>query len=409
MDERSVPGPGPTGGDTAKVLLREIAAVFLRLGLTAFGGPAAHVAMMEEQVVRRRGWLTHAEFLDLLGATNLIPGPNSTEMAIHIGRRVGGWKGFLVAGLCFILPAALIVAALAWCYVAFRTLPPVAGLLYGVKPVLIAVVVQALWKLGRTAVRSRLLALAGAATAVLAALGVHELAVLFGTGLVLATIRSARRYEEARRQSLAVLGLIALVALLVGAAVAWLGPGSGGGGATAFGLPPLFLIFLKVGAVLFGSGYVLLAYLRADLVERHGWLTEGELLDAVAVGQVTPGPVFTTATFVGYLLSGPVGAVVATVAIFLPAFVFVALSGPLVPRLRRSAVAGAFLDGVNVASVALMAVVAVQLGRSALVDGVTVVVALAAAALLLGGRVNSAWLVLGGGTVGVLRAVFGGW
>jgi len=409
VDERPVIVTGPACGDTAKVPLREIAAVFLRLGLTAFGGPAAHVAMMEEEVVRRRGWLTHEEFLDLLGATNLIPGPNSTEMAIHIGQRVAGWRGFLVAGLCFIIPAALIVASLAWCYVAFRTLPPVAGLLYGVKPVLIAVVAQALWKLGRTAVRSRLLALVGATAAVLAALGVHELAVLFGTGLVLATVRSARWDGEAgRRQSLTVLGLIVMVALLAGAAVAWLGPGSGGGGTTAFGLTPLFLIFLKVGAVLFGSGYVLLAYLRADLVERHGWLTEGELLDAVAVGQVTPGPVFTTATFVGYLLAGPVGAVVATVAIFLPAFVFVAMSGPLVPRLRRSAVAGAFLDGVNVASVALMAVVAVQLGRSALVDGVTVVLAFAAAALLLSGRVNSAWLVLAGGAVGVLSGVVGG-
>jgi chromate transporter len=365
--------------------------------------------MMEEEVVRRRGWLTHAKFLDLLGATNLIPGPNSTEMAIHIGQRVAGWKGFAVAGLCFILPAALIVTALAWCYVAFRTLPPVAGLLYGVKPVLIAVVAQALWKLGRTAVRSRLLALAGATALVLAAVGVHELAVLFGTGLVLATIRSARRDDEARQgRSFPVLGLIVLVGLLAGAAVAWSRPGLASEGAAAFGLTPLFLIFLKVGAVLFGSGYVLLAYLRADLVERHGWLTEGELLDAVAVGQVTPGPVFTTATFVGYLLGGPVGAVVATVAIFLPAFVFVAMSGPLVPRLRGSAVAGAFLDGVNVASVALMAVVAVQLGRSALVDGVTFVLAFAAAALLLSGRVNSAWLVVAGGAAGVLKAVVGG-
>lgn len=388
--------------------VRQVAAVFLRLGFTAFGGPAAHVAMMEEEVVRRRGWLTHEEFLDLLGATNLIPGPNSTEMAIHIGQRVAGWKGFAVAGLCFILPAALIVAGLAWCYLAFRTLPPVAGLLYGVKPVLIAVVAQALWKLGRTAVRSRLLALVGATAVVLATLGAHELAVLFGTGLVLATFRSARREGGAgRRRSLTVLGLLVLVALLAAGVVAWFGPGSGGGPAR-FGLAPLFLIFLKLGAVLFGSGYVLLAYLRNDLVERHGWLTEGELLDAVAVGQGTPGPVFTTATFVGYLLAGPVGAVVATVGIFLPAFVFVAASGPLVPRLRRSAVAGAFLDGVNVASVALMAVVAVRLGRSALVDGVTVVLAVAAAALLFGGRVNSVWLVAGGGAVGVLKVVAGG-
>lgn len=384
------------------VPLREVAAVFLRLGFTAFGGPAAHVALMEDEVVRRRGWLTHAEFLDLLGASNLIPGPNSTEMAIHIGHRVSGWRGFAVAGLCFILPAALMVAALAWCYVTFAALPPVVGVLYGVKPVLIAVVAQAVWKLGRASVRSRPLAVAGVAAAGLVVAGVHELAVLFGTGLVLATVRAARRGTGTRRTSLAVLGLLVLVALVAGAVVRF--AGGAGGGAVPFGLGPLFLIFLKVGAVLFGSGYVLLAYLRADLVERHGWLTEGQLLDAVAVGQVTPGPVFTTATFIGYLLAGPVGAVVATVAIFLPAFFFVAASGPLIPRLRRSAVAGAFLDGVNVASVALMAVVAVQLGRSAVVDWLTGAVAVVAAVLLLGFRVNATWLVLAGGTAGLFAA-----
>lgn len=324
--------------------LREVAGMSLRLGVTAFGGPAAHVALMEDEVVRRRGWLTHEEFLDLLGATNLIPGPNSTEMAIHIGHRVAGWRGFAVAGLCFVLPAALIVAALAWFYAAFTALPPVAGVLYGVKPVLIAVVAQAVWKLGRASVRSRPLAVAGVAAAGLVVAGVHELAVLFGTGLVLATVRAARRYGDTRRRtSLAVLGLLVLVALVAGAVVRF--AGGSGGGAVPFGLTPLFLIFLKVGAVLFGSGYVLLAYLRADLVERHGWLTEGQLLDAVAVGQVTPGPVFTTATFVGYLLAGPLGAVVATVAIFLPAFFFVAVSGPLIPRLRRSAVAGLVWTG----------------------------------------------------------------
>lgn len=385
--------------------LREVAAVFLRLGFTAFGGPAAHVALMEDEIVRRRGWLTHAEFLDLLGATNLIPGPNSTEMAIHIGHRVAGWRGFAVAGLCFILPAALMVATLAWCYVTLAALPPVAGVLYGVKPVLIAVVAQAVWKLGRASVRSRPLAVAGVAAAGLVVAGVHELAVLFGTGLVLSTVRATRRDGGTRRTSLAVLGLLVLVALVVGAVVRF--AGGSGGGAVPFGLTPLFLIFLKVGAVLFGSGYVLLAYLRADLVERHGWLTEGQLLDAVAVGQVTPGPVFTTATFVGYLLAGPLGAVVATVAVFLPAFFFVAVSGRLIPRLRRSAVAGAFLDGVNVASVALMAVVAVQLGRSAVVDGLTGAVAVVAAVLLLGFRVNPTWLVLAGGTAGLLASVHG--
>jgi len=396
--QQAIPGEAPVA---ANVPLREVAAVFLRLGFTAFGGPAAHVALMEDEIVRRREWLTHAEFLDLLGATNLIPGPNSTEMAIHIGHRVAGWKGFAVAGLCFILPAAFIVAVLAWFYVTFAALPPVAGVLYGIKPVLIAVVAQAVWKLGRSSVRSRPLAVLGVLAAGLVVAGVHELAVLFGTGLVLATVRAAHRDGGTRRQtSLAVLGLLVLVALIAGTVVRFAGESDGG--AVPFGLMPLFLIFLKVGAVLFGSGYVLLAYLRADLVERHGWLTEGQLLDAVAVGQVTPGPVFTTATFVGYLLAGPLGAVVATVAIFLPAFFFVAVSGPLIPRLRRSAVAGAFLDGVNVASVALMAVVAVQLGRSAVADGLTASIAVIAAVLLIRFRVNSTWLVLAGGVVGLL-------
>lgn len=327
-------------------------------------------------------------------------------MAIHIGHRVAGWRGFAVAGVCFILPAALIVAALAWCYVTFAALPPVAGVLYGVKPVLIAVIAQAVWKLGRASVRSRLLAVAGVAAAGLVVAGVHELAVLFGTGLVLATVRAERPDTGTRRRtSLAVLGVLVLVALVAGVVVRF--AGVLGGGAVPFGLGPMVLIFLTVGAVLFGSGYVLLAYLRVDLVERHGWLTEGQLLDAVAVGQVTPGPVFTTATFVGYLLAGPLGAVVATVAIFLPAFFFVAVSGPLIPRLRRSAVAGAFLDGVNVASVALMAVVAVHLGRSAVVDWLTGAVAVVAGVLLIGFRVNTTWLVLAGGTAGLLAAVVG--
>ncbi|MBN9519268.1 chromate efflux transporter [bacterium] len=380
------------------VPVREVAVVFLRLGLTAFGGPAAHVALMEEEVVRRRGWLTRAEFLDLLGAAHLIPGPNSTELAIHVGGRVAGWRGFLAAGAGFILPAALIVAALAWAYAAFGALPPIAGVLAGVKPVLIAVVAQAVWTLGRAALRTRGLGAVAAGAAALAAAGVHELAVLFGAGLLVGATRGG-----GLRRSAGVLALLVLAAALAGAVVVL--AGEPGGAAEPVGLAALGLVFLKVGAVLFGSGYVLLAYLRADLVERRGWLTEGQLLDAVAVGQVTPGPVFTTATFVGYLLAGPAGAVVATAAIFLPAFVFVALSGPLVPRLRRSAVAGAFLDGVNAASVALMTVVGVQLARSAVVDVTTAAVALTAAVLVFRYRVNSAWLVLGGGAVGLAAQV----
>ena len=380
--------------------LTALGSLFLRLGTTAFGGPAAHIALFENEVVRRRNWLSHAEFLDLLGATNLIPGPNSTEMAIHIGHRRAGWAGLLVAGTCFILPAAIIVSAIAWVYVNFGKLPQAEGLLYGVKPVIIAVVVQALWGLGRAAIKNWPLAVLGAAAAALNFLGVNELMVLFGIGVLPA---AARVFTARRKVNDA--GWLPLLGS--GPAVPWAVTAvSVAPAATPFSLWALWLFFLKVGSVLFGSGYVLLAFLRADLVERWHWLTEGQLLDAIAVGQVTPGPVFTTATFIGYLLAGKIGAVMATVGIFLPAFFFVAVSGPLVPRLRRSPVAGAFLDGVNVASLALMAVVTWRLGAAAVVDPVTVVVAAVAAVLLLRYRVNSVWLVLGGAVIGLASTMW---
>lgn len=386
----SAPGGGGLG---------ELARLFLKLGTVAFGGPAAHIAMMEDEVVRRRGWLSHEEFLDLLGATNLIPGPNSTEMAIHIGRRRAGWAGLLVAGGCFILPATLIVGAMAWAYVRFGSVPEAEGVLYGVKPVIIAVVLQALWGLGRKAVKGRFLAIAGLAAVASCCLGVNELVVLFGTGIIVALVRFGRSSREALTGSVPAGVIPAIPLMAVGSGVAV--------GGAAFGLWPMFLFFLKVGSVLFGSGYVLLAFLRADLVERFRWLTEAQLLDAIAVGQITPGPVFTTATFIGYLLGGTQGAMVATVGIFLPAFCFVAVSGPLVPWLRRSSVAGAFLDGVNVASLALMAVVTWHLGRTALVDGLTAVLAAVGALLLFRFRVNSAWLVLGGAAVGWIGGLLG--
>jgi chromate transporter len=388
-----------TAAPSHRTSLRELARLFLTLGATAFGGPAAHVALMEDEVVRRRQWLTRAQFLDYLGATNLIPGPNSTELAIHIGHARAGWPGLVVAGACFILPAALIVGVIAWAYVRYGALPQAAGLLYGVKPVVIAVVLQALWGLGRSAVKSPPLAALGAAALVAAALGAHELAVLVAAGAAAAVLLRPRTpAADARgRRGAAVWWLAAPSAAQ--AAVTATATAAGG---APFGLWALFGVFAKIGGVLFGSGYVLLAFLRADLVERLGWLTERQLLDAVAVGQVTPGPVFTTATFVGYVLGGPAGAAAATAGIFLPAFVFVALSGPLVPRLRRSPTAGAVLDGVNVASLALMAVVAAQLARAALVDPLTVVLAAVSALLLVRWRVNSAWLVLGGAAVGLL-------
>jgi chromate transporter len=350
--------------------------------------------MMEDEVVRRRQWLSRERFLDLLGATNLIPGPNSTEMAIHIGYLRGGWPGLIIAGSCFILPAALIVTGFAWAYVRYGSLPQTTHVLYGVKPVIIAVVLQALWGLARAAVKTKLLAVIGLAAVVLSFLRVNELLVLFVAGILVSLIcwlREHQRSQTKRHRSI----FLALPSPAFFQMVA-----STGTATAAVGLLPLFLFFLKVGSVLFGSGYVLLAFLRGDLVERWHWLTNAQLLDAIAVGQVTPGPVFTTATFIGYVLAGPKGALVATIGIFLPAFLFVALSGPLVPRIRRSAAAGAFLDGINVASLALMSVVTFVLGRAALVDVPTIALLLISGVLLIRFRINSVWLVIGGAVVG---------
>ena len=368
--------------------LRELALLFFRLGATAFGGPAAHIAMMQDEVVHRRKWLTEERFLDLIGATNLIPGPNSTEMAIHIGWDRRRWPGLVVAGLAFVVPAMLITGALAWAYVRFGSVPAASWLLYGVKPVILGVVVQAIWGLAPKAARTTRLRVLGCMAVALAALGVNELAVLFGAGVVSAV---AERVGK-RRPSADTLHQFAPLLL----------PAAAGGIASKVTLSSLFWVFVKIGSVLFGSGYVLLAFLRADLVQRLGWLTEAQLIDAVAAGQITPGPVFTTATFIGYVLAGPSGALVATVGIFLPAFIFVALSGPLVPRLRASPSAAAFLDGVNVASLALMMVVTTQLGRAAVIDVPTLAHAVLSVVLLVRFKLNSTWLVLGGAAAGWL-------
>ena len=389
MPERAAAEISAGVRSSGKASLGELAGFFLRLGTTAFGGPAAHIAMMEDELVRRRGWLSREKFLDLLGASNLIPGPSSSELAIHIGYLRGGWAGLLVAGSCFIAPAAIIVAFLAWLYVRFGRLAAASAILYGVKPVVIAVVLQALWALGPTAVKSRFLGLVGACSVALAFLGVHPLLLLLVAGATVCLMEMG-----ASRLCISPLPLSAAPAAAVAGAV------------SSFSLASLFLVFLKVGAVVFGSGYVLLAFLRADLVVHRGWLTDAQLIDAVAVGQVTPGPVFTTATFVGYLLGGARGAVVATVAIFLPAFLLVAASGPLIPRIRKSKVAGAFLDGVNVGSLALMAEVTWQLGRASLVDLVTTALAVASAIALLRLRLSSAWLILMGAVVGMVTRGF---
>lgn len=390
----------PLNTDPRAKRLREVTAVFLRLGATAFGGPAAHVAIMEDEVVRRRAWVTREKFLDLLGAVNLIPGPNSTEMAIHLGYLRAGIAGLILAGVCFILPAVIIVAAIAWAYVSYGRLPQITGILYGVKPVVVAIIAQALWRLGKSALKTPFLAVMAVLAASASASGVNELVVLFAGAAVVALIETVIR-KRATVTALALPPLPLAQTTLATTAAAT----TTAAGVTAAGLWPLFLVFLKIGSVLFGSGYVLLAFLRADLVQRLGWLTEAQLLDATAVGQVTPGPVFTTATFIGYLLAGKAGAIVATVGIFLPAFFFVALSAPFVHRMRQSPTAGAFLDGLNVASLALMAVVTVQLGHAALVDWPTIALAAASLAVLLFTRVNSTWLILIGAAAGWLTTL----
>jgi chromate transporter len=373
--------------------LRELGLLFLRLGATAFGGPAAHIAMMQDEVVRRRRWLTEERFLDLLGATNLIPGPNSTEMAIHIGWDRRRWAGLIVAGSSFIVPAMLMTGALGWVYVRFGALPQMHWLLYGVKPVILGVIVQAIWGLAPRAARTWPLRVLGAVAALASALGANEIALIFVAGFLSVAIAQLRKPGK---------GLVGGLQQFAPAPLAL-----AAGAAHTLTLPGLFGVFLKIGSVLFGSGYVLLAFLRADLVQRLGWLTEPQLIDAIAVGQVTPGPVFTTATFIGYVLAGPSGALVATAGIFLPAFVFVALSGPLVPKLRASPLASAFLDGVNVASLALMAVVTIQLGRAALIDVPTLLLAALAAVSLIRFKPNATWLVLGGAAAGWALHVVG--
>jgi len=389
----------PEGGSSASV--KDLAVYFLRLGIVAFGGPAAHLAMMEEETVRRRHWLSREKFLDLLGAANLIPGPTSTETAIYIGYQQAGWVGLLVAGVCFILPAAVIVMVLAWAYVLYGSLPQVADLFYGLKPVVIAIILQALWGLGRGAAKTRFLVVCGLVALGASVLGASPLLVIFGIGSIVGLskwVTERRHGKNPRLVSICLLLLAPVLGYGVQAGGEYLEPPS-----SRFGLWSLFLIFLKVGSIVFGSGYILLAFLQTDLVTRLHWITNTQLLDAIAVGQITPGPVFTTATFIGYLLGGPAGAVVATVAIFLPGFILVAISGPLIPRIRSSPVAGAFLDGVIIASLALMAFVTYQLGVSALIDIVTLGLMVASLVLLVRFRVNSAWLVLLGAAIGVLR------
>ena len=369
----------------------EIVRLFLRLGLTAFGGPAAHIGLMEQEAVERRGWMSRPQFLDLVGACNLLPGPGSTQVAMALGYRRAGWLGLAAAGACFILPSTLSTLALAWAYLRYGSLPQAQGLLYGIKPVMIAVIAQAVWTLGRTAFRRWPLALAGLACFAAVLAGAPPIAVLLVSGGVALLVIWLRSRPKAA-MSLAVLPSAMSAAPTVGGGVA----------AGAVGLLPILLVFLKMGVVVFGSGYVLLAFFKADLVDRLHWVTNAQLIDAITAGQVTPGPVFATATFLGYLLRGWAGAAVATAAIFLPSFLMAGLVGAFADRIRKSALAAAFLDGVNTAAVALMASVALSLGRAALLDLWTWALFLVSVALLVRFRVNATWLILAGAVLGLI-------
>lgn len=378
--------PPPADPESRSRLL-ELLGMFTRLGVTAFGGPAAHIAMMHREVVEQRRWMTNDEFVDLIGATNLIPGPNSTEMTMHIGHQRAGWKGLVLAGVSFILPAAIIVAALAAAYVEYGTTPTGEALLYGIKPVVTAIVAVAVARLAASTLKSPVPGAVAAVALVLYLNGVNELAVLFG-GAAFVYLVMARPSGSASP----------LMAFPIAAATVAEG---------SVDLGRLFATFLKIGAVLYGSGYVLLAFLRADFVVRWGVMTDQQLLDAVAIGQFTPGPVFTTATFIGYLLGGYAGAFLATVAIFAPGFVFVAALTRVLPHVRRWTWTAALLDGVNASAIGLMGGVLIELGADAITDVPTTLLAIASLGTLWLTRLNSAWLILAGAAVGALLLEFG--
>lgn len=404
-DGPPVPDDPDAADATPRGPLGELARLFLKLGVVAFGGPAAHIAMLEDEVVTRRAWLSRQHFLDLVGATNLIPGPNSTEMTMHVGYERAGWRGLFTAGACFILPAVLITGGFAWLYVGYGSLPEVEPFLYGIKPAVIAVILGAVWKLGRTAVKGWRFAVLGLGVAASVLAGLNEVWALLAGGLIGTLWLRAGGYDSSRTAG----ALLPILFLRPSGATAGAGAaGSAGlllGGVGAVGtvsLWKLFFFFLKIGAILYGSGYVLVAFLEGGLVQDYGWLTQAQLLDAIAIGQFTPGPVLSTSTFIGYVVEGVPGAAVATLGIFLPSFFFVLILNPLIPKLRESVWLSAFLDAVNVAAVALMVAVTIELGVGTLVSWPARVIAALAALLALGYRVNAVWLVAGGAVLGWL-------
>ncbi len=370
---------------------KEVASLFLRLGMTAWGGPAVSEAMMHDEAVHRRKWLDDQQFLDILGATNLIPGPNATEVAIHLGLIRAGWPGFLSAGILFIIPGMIITIFLAWIYVRFGSLPQVSWVLYGIKPVIIAVIVQAVFRLGRRAVKSWFLGAICLLAIILYVLGLEEILLLFGGAALVLLVRSGRRFLKS--------GLTAILCIppLIKMSLA--------AGARVFSNTTLFLTCLKIGALLYGTGYVLLAFAKTEFVERLGWITNSQLIDAIAVGQAVPGPLVKSVAFIGYILGGLPSALLATLGIFLPSFLLVALISKIVILVRKTWWASAFIDGVNVASLGLMAGVAIEIARAAVVDIFTVLLALSSLLLVFRYKVSSLWLILGGGILGIVYKV----
>jgi len=383
--------------------LTEIAQIFLKLGIIGFGGPVAHIAMIEDEIVKRRQWLTQEHFLDLLGATNLIPGPNSTEMAIHIGYIYAGWLGLIVAGISFILPAVLITGFLAWIYVTYGTLPQISPLLYGIKPVVLAIIINAVWGLGKKAVKTRkLLIIALAVGLITEFTKINEIvSLLMGGILGMIWLRSSNQ------SNLIILGLTAetfLQTTVISTAT------NNINNHVSVSLWKLGLFFLKIGSVLFGGGYLLIAFLQRELVEEYSWLTQQQLLDSIAIGQFTPGPVLSTATFIGYIIAGFPGAIVATVGIFLPSFLFVAMLNSFMDTLRKSSWTRPFLDAVNVSAVALMTLTTIQVGIATLIspktdsiDFLSLGIAVISAILVMRYHINAAYLIVGGGIIGYLK------
>ncbi|HEY2581969.1 MAG TPA: chromate efflux transporter [Mucilaginibacter sp.] len=366
--------------------LKEIALLFLKLGTTAFGGPAAHIAMMRHEVVVKKKWLSEQHFLDLIGATNLIPGPNSTEMAIHIGHERGGWKGLLIAGFCFIMPAVLITGCMAWLYKSYGHLPQVQPFIYGIKPAVIAVIIAAIYPLARKSFQTIELGIIGIVALVLSLLNFSEVIILFGAGFIAMFLTAIRLKKLNSTNSFVPLFLA----------------GTTGGGFFGALNVRLFLSFLKIGAILYGSGYVLFAFLDSELVA-HGIISRQQLIDAIAVGQFTPGPVFSSVTFIGYQINGLNGAVMSTVGIFLPSFVFVALMNPLVRKMRGSKLFAAFLNAVNAASIALIGAVCYQMGKDSISDWRTIIIAVCSAIILFRFKtINTAFIILGGSIAGYL-------